>query len=156
MQSSITLPLLVWNTCMHCKWSCTMASQPAAEVLLDYCEIHSFVQGAHAYQGHWQWRTEHMLNLQREPNNCRDKCAVAIIKADSTTVGHIPYNLALLISLFLARNGEIREKSQSRHWIWPWSPLCLLPVWIKKVHPTTWGDADETQREREITLARIS
>ena len=45
-----------------------------------------------------------MLNLQREPDNCWDKCAVAIIKADGTTVGHMPYNLAPLISPFLARD----------------------------------------------------
>lgn len=44
------------------------------------------------------------MNLMREPDNCRDKCAVAIIKADGTTVGQIPYNLVLLISPFLARD----------------------------------------------------
>ena len=34
----------------------------------------------------------------------RDKCTTAIIKAYGTTVGHIPYNLAPLISPFLARD----------------------------------------------------
>ena len=73
-----------------------MARQPAAEVSLDYCKIHSFVRGAHAYQELWPPRTGQMLNLKREPENCWDKCAVAIRKADGTKVGHIPYNLARL------------------------------------------------------------
>ena len=80
-----------------------MASQPA-EVTSDFCEIHSFVRGAHAYQEHWQTRTGQMLNLNREPENCRYKCAVAILKADGTIVGHIPYNFARLISPFLVRD----------------------------------------------------
>ena len=47
-----------------------------------------------------------MMYLKREPNNCWDKCAIAtvyIVKANSTTAGHILYNLALLISPLLAR-----------------------------------------------------
>ena len=80
-----------------------MASQPA-EVTSDFCEIRSFVRGAHAYQEHWQPRTGQMLNLKREPENCRDKCTFAILKAGGTIVGHIPYNFAPLISSFLARD----------------------------------------------------
>ena len=53
-----------------------------------------FVRGA---QEHWQPRTGQMLNLQRELDNCQ--CVVAIIKADSTTIGYIPYNLVPLIHL---------------------------------------------------------
>ena len=66
--------------------------------------IHSFVRGAHAYQEHWQPRTGQVLNLKKELENCRDKSAVAIIKADGITVGYIPYNFAPLISSFLARD----------------------------------------------------
>ena len=42
------------------------------------------------------------MQLKREPDNCTDKCAVAIIK-DDTVVGHVPYNLALIFSHFLKR-----------------------------------------------------
>ena len=67
-------------------------------------EIRSFVRGAHAYPEYWQRRTGQVLNLKKEPENCRDKSAVAIIKADGTTVGHIPYKFAPIVSSFLARD----------------------------------------------------
>ena len=61
----------------------------------------------------WQPRTGHMLNLNRQPENCRDKCTVAIIKADGTTVRHIPYNLARLSHRSL-RETATKVPSKSR------------------------------------------
>ena len=76
-------------------------------------KIRSFVRGAHAYQEHWQPRIGQVLNLKKEPENCRYKSTVAIIKADDRTVGHIPYNFA---PLRYGRNHW--EKDQLRHWVW--------------------------------------
>ena len=51
-------------------------------------------------QGHAQ---THFKTLQREPHNHTDKLAVAVMKS-GITVGHVPYNLAPIISSFLKRS----------------------------------------------------
>ena len=44
-----------------------------------------------------------VLPLEREPTNPEDKYAVAI-KKSSGTVGHVPFNLAPVVSSFLKRS----------------------------------------------------
>ena len=46
-----------------------------------------------------------VLCLKREPDHCKDKCAVAIVLEDCV-VGHVPYNLAKCMSQFLSRDAN--------------------------------------------------
>lgn len=92
-----------------------MASQVAADST-PY-EIRSFVRGLHAYD--WEPAVGETLQLKREPDNHRDKHAVAVVKADGAIVGHLPYNLAPIVSPFLARDfnkgtAEITGKRVNR------------------------------------------
>ena len=66
------------------------------------CEISSFIRGVHAYNEEWMSYEEETLSLQREPENSHDKYAVAVVK-DAIVVGHVPFNLAPLLSSFLSR-----------------------------------------------------
>ena len=77
-----------------------MASQP-----LDgskCVEVASFIRGYHAYKYIWQPRVSKVLLLEREPDNCDDKTAVAVIKS-CTIVGHMPRHLSTLFSQFIRR-----------------------------------------------------
>ena len=71
-------------------------------------EVSSFVRGYHAYQTIWNPRIGEVLRLQRQPDNCTDKFAVAVIQG-GTVVGHLPYNLAPTISHFLRRSVNTGE-----------------------------------------------
>ena len=77
-----------------------MASQMAADSM-PY-KIGSFGRGLHAYD--WEPAVGETLQLKREPDNHWDKYAVAVVKADGAIVGHLPYNLAPIVSPFLARD----------------------------------------------------
>ena len=44
-----------------------------------------------------------MLCLEREPTNCKDGFAVAVVDARNRVVRHIPYNLAPTVSHFFKR-----------------------------------------------------
>jgi len=50
----------------------------------------------------WEPWIGEILPLERDPTNPEDRCAVAI-KKDSRTVGHVPFNLAPVVSAFLRR-----------------------------------------------------
>ena len=55
--------------------------------------------------------------VKREPVNVRDKYAMAVIRqSDGAIVGHIPYNLAPIVSPFLARdyNKAVTEVTSPR------------------------------------------
>ena len=65
-------------------------------------EISSFIRGYHAYMDVWEPRIGEVLMLQREINNPADQLAVAVVKS-GVTVGHVPYNLAPVLSHFLNR-----------------------------------------------------
>ena len=73
---------------------------------LEYFEISSFTRGVHAYALYWETHTTvgQVFQLRREPENFHDVHAVAIVAADNCTVGHAPYNLAPILSSFLARD----------------------------------------------------
>ena len=75
-----------------------MASQPVSVSASYILEIDLFVRGYHAYQDIWQPTVGDILPLRREPSNDKDSLAVSII-----IVGHMPCNLAPLVSYFLMR-----------------------------------------------------
>ena len=80
-----------------------MASQPVASSGIDSFSFDSFVGGYHVYMDRWDpWNGEVLL-LEREPTNPEDQCAVAI-KKSGATVGHVPFNLAPVVSAFLKRS----------------------------------------------------
>ena len=79
-----------------------MGSQIPATAL-GIVEINSYVRGNHEYKESWTPVIGDVLPLQREPSNCNDKLAVAVISA-ATIVGHVPYNLAPTVSHFLQRS----------------------------------------------------
>ena len=73
-----------------------MASQPVSSVNLTVTEFNSFIRGYHAYKDIWIPVQGELLILKREPNNVKDKSAVAIYKGD--IVGHVPYNISSLLT----------------------------------------------------------
>ena len=56
-----------------------------------------------------------VVPLERDPTNQEDKCAVAVKKCGGT-VGHVPFNLAPVVSAFLKRssNKALAEVTGSR------------------------------------------
>ena len=76
-----------------------MASQPVASAEINCFSFDSFIRGYHAYMDRWDPWIGEVLPLEREPE---DKCAVAIKKCGGT-VGHVPFNLAPVVSAFLKR-----------------------------------------------------
>ena len=80
-----------------------MASQVvSAATGVDVLEFQSYVRGYHAYMETWTPVVGEALLLRREPNNSKDRFAVAVYK-DDTVVGHVPYNIAPRLSQFLKR-----------------------------------------------------
>ena len=65
-------------------------------------EFRSFIRRYHAYQTTWDPNLGDVLRLEREPTNCKDKFAVAVVNG-SAVVGHLPYNKAPNLSHFVKR-----------------------------------------------------
>ena len=63
-------------------------------------EMCSYVREYHAYKDIWDSVVGQQLLLKREPNNPEDLHAVAVLD-EKVVVGHVPYNLAPISSLFL-------------------------------------------------------
>ena len=82
-----------------------MASQPVASTRIGSYSFDSFVRGYHAYSEQWEPWIGEVLALERDPTNPEDKCAVAT-KNGSGTVGHVPFNLAPVVSAFLKRSSN--------------------------------------------------
>lgn len=80
----------------------TMASQAVSSSGIDSYSFDSFARGYHKYMDRWDPWFGEVLPLEREPTNPADKCAVSIRKA-SETVGHVPFNIAPIVSAFLKR-----------------------------------------------------
>ena len=69
-------------------------------------EIHSFIREYHAYMDVWEYEVGETLQLRREVDNEIDAYAVAVVQEDleeDRGVGHVPFNFAKPISLFLQR-----------------------------------------------------
>ena len=69
---------------------------------LGVVEIHSYVRGYHVYMDIWEAEVGQELLLKREPDNSEDSHAVAVLN-ENVVVGHIPYNLAPVVEMFLRR-----------------------------------------------------
>ena len=80
-----------------------MASQVASSQSVEVLTIESFIRGYHAYMDVWTPVEDEMLRLIPEPSNSVDRNAVAVMK-EGQVVGHVPYNLAPIVSLFLRRD----------------------------------------------------
>ena len=62
-----------------------------------------FITGYHAYISIWTPVQDEILRLIPEPANSVDRNAVVVMN-EGRVVGHIPFNLAPIISLFLRRD----------------------------------------------------
>ena len=80
-----------------------MASQPVSSTTLCTYNFDSYIRGYHAYKDRWiqPWIGE-VLPLERDPTNPQDRFAVAVKKCGET-VGHMPFNVAPVVSAFLSR-----------------------------------------------------
>ena len=58
--------------------------------------INSAVRGYHVYESVWHTTVSDQLGCAREPGNCQETFAVAIIK-DEVTVGHVPRSISLYL-----------------------------------------------------------
>ena len=66
-------------------------------------EFDSYIRGYHACRDIWSQVVGEILLLKREPDSLVDSSAVALWKEDKI-VGHVPYNIASVISQFLRRD----------------------------------------------------
>ena len=66
-------------------------------------EFDSYIRGYHTYSDIWSPVVGEILLLKREPDNLVDASAVAVWKEDKI-VGHVPYNIASVISQFLKQD----------------------------------------------------
>ena len=93
-----------------------MASQPVSSTTICNYNFDSYIRGYHAYKDRWNqpWIGE-VLPLERDPTNPHDKFAVAIKKCGET-VGHLPFNVAPVVSAFLSRpaNKALAEVTGDR------------------------------------------
>ena len=69
--------------------------------------VPSVIRGYHKYKDTWAAVVGEELSCKREPTNREDRFAVAVTKADSTTVGHVPRKISVVCSLFLQQSGKI-------------------------------------------------
>ena len=57
------------------------------------------------YKNVWDAAIGEELSCQREPDNCQDPFAVAVIRSQ-VTVGHIPRRISSICSMFLRRGSS--------------------------------------------------
>ena len=58
----------------------------------------------YVYKDNWIPMIGQVLLLKREPENAHDRNAVSVTTSGGTIVGHLPYNLAPIMSQFLQRD----------------------------------------------------
>ena len=111
-----------------------MASQPTPCADLKVAEFNSFIRGYHAYKDIWIPVPGDVLILKREPDNVKDKSAVAICN-EGDIVGHVPYNISSLLSQLLKERvqqrlcGGYRKPCEPRRWIWFGDSVRLQTLW---------------------------
>ena len=69
-------------------------------------EMSCVIRGYHVYKSVWTAILGEELECRREVNNSVDRYAVGVYKLDGTLVGHLPWRLTTLVSLFLRRGGS--------------------------------------------------
>ena len=67
----------------------------------------SVIRGYHEYKDTWGAVVGEELSYKSESTNREDRFAVAVMKADSTIVGHMPRKISAVCSLFLWQSGKI-------------------------------------------------
>ena len=80
-----------------------MANQVVSSQIVEMLSTQSFIRGYHPYMDVWTPVEDEMLRLIPEPTNPGDKNAVAVMKEEQI-VGHVPFKLSTIISLFLRRD----------------------------------------------------
>ena len=78
-----------------------MSGETASD--LGVVEIHSYVRSYHIYMNIWDVQVGQELLLKHEPDNSEDSHAVAVLNEEYVIVGHVPYNLAPVVEMFLRR-----------------------------------------------------
>ena len=73
---------------------------------VDEFETSSCVRGYHVYQDTWTPVIGEQLVCRREDSNPRNRCAVAVVKAEEI-VGHVPRFILTACSLFIRQGGSI-------------------------------------------------
>lgn len=73
----------------------------------EYLCLESCVRGHHIYKKRWTPLVGERLRTRKEDGNCHDRFAVAVFKADKSTVGHIPREFSRIACYFLTHGGEI-------------------------------------------------
>ena len=71
---------------------------------LQVVKINSYVRGYHVYLEKWNPVDGVSLLLRRELGNTVNKFADAVVLKQNEIVGHLPFNLAPLVSQFLRRD----------------------------------------------------
>ena len=69
------------------------------------CDWNSFVRGYHVYCQQWAATVGDVLSLKPEPENFRDRFAVAVMKNNSVVV-HVPKVKSRPVYYFLSRDGH--------------------------------------------------
>ena len=67
-------------------------------------ETSSCIRGYHVYQDRWVPIIGERLECTRQPENPRDRYAIAVCKG-AEIVGHVPRYISTLCSLFIRRGG---------------------------------------------------
>ena len=80
-----------------------MASKVVSSRSVEMLSTKSFIRGYHAYMDTWTPVEDEVLRLIPEPTNSVDRNAVAVMK-EGQIVGHVPFNLSPIVSLFLRRD----------------------------------------------------
>ena len=80
-----------------------MASQVVSSQSVAMLSTEPFIRGYHAYMDIWTPGEDEMLRLIPEPTNSVDRNAVTVMNKGHI-VGHVPFNLFPIISLFLRRD----------------------------------------------------
>ena len=69
-------------------------------------ETSSYIRGYHVYQDRWVPIIGERLECTRQPENPRDRYAIAVCKG-AEIVGHVPRYISTLCSLFIRRGGTL-------------------------------------------------
>ena len=69
-------------------------------------EFSSFIGGYHAYMELWVPIVDECLRLERKETNQHNRNAVAVTLEQGTVVGHVPFNLAPVLSQLLRRTSN--------------------------------------------------
>ena len=73
-----------------------------------YFSFEAMIRGYHVYKDVWDSEIGERLSCQVKRNNRHNTRAVAVVKS-SKVVGHLPWKISLIFSLFLGQSGSSIE-----------------------------------------------